>query len=80
MPAEERAQGEGTVYRDMDGNVYGHQPGENNWYRFHGGKAEKIGQHPQIDRKPIIADTQGLFHREFPDGKRLAATAIWSNA
>ncbi|MHB0955126.1 MAG: NHL repeat-containing protein [Pirellulaceae bacterium] len=71
VPAQERAQGEGYVYRDLNGKVYGHPPGENNWYCFHGGTAVKIGDRPTINRKPIISDTQGLFHGEFPNGNRL---------
>ncbi len=71
LPADERAQGTGYVYRDVDGNVYGHHPGENNWYRFHAGTAVKIGTLQQIHAKPIISSSQGLFHRDFPDGSHV---------
>jgi hypothetical protein len=71
VPDRDRAQGAGFVYRDVDGKVYGRQPGENNWYCFHAGTAEPIGEHRTINRKPIISDTQGLFHRDFPNGDRL---------
>jgi len=71
VPPTERTQGSGYVYRDTDGNVYGHHPGKDNWYRFHAGTAEKIGTHTNVRPKPIISSTQGLFHRDFPDGKRL---------
>ena len=71
VPRSERTQGSGYVYRDTDGKVYGHHPAEDNWYRFYTGTAEKIGTHEHIRPKPIISSTQGLFHRDFPDGKKL---------
>ncbi len=71
IPQSEPTKGFGYVYRDVDGAVYGHHPGADNWYRFHGGTAEEIGKHEQIKMKPIITSSQGLFHREFPDGKML---------
>ncbi len=71
LPSTERAQGYGYVYRDVDGNVYGHHPGENNWYRLHAGNAVKIGQHDHLRIKPMITSSQGLFHQEFPDGSQL---------
>ncbi len=70
VPAEDRAQGEATVYRDLDGTVYGHQPADK-WYRFHGGKMEKIAQPAVINKKPIITDSQSLFHRELPNGDKV---------
>ena len=71
IPQTEPTKGYGYVYRNVDGKVYGHHPGTDNWYRFHGGAAEKIGKHEPIEIKPIIASSQGLFHRDFPDGKKL---------
>lgn len=71
VPRTERTQGAGYVYRDLDGKVYGHHPGADNWYRFHAGTAERIGKHQHIKQKPIISSSQGLFHRDFPDGKKL---------
>lgn len=68
VPAAERTQGEGYVYRNLDGTVYGHHPGTDNWYRFHAGSAERIGAHQRANPKPIIAGSQGLFHLGFPDG------------
>ncbi len=67
------AKGCGYVVRDMDGRVYAHHPGEEVWYRFYEGKAEKLGKHDRVNAKPIITSNQGLFHREFPDGSRLLA-------
>jgi|GEM_PF-576935 len=73
IPEDERAKGRGDVYRDMNGKVYGQPaPGaEDSWYEFYRGEGKKIGKHERIQKKPIITSSQGLFHREFPDGKRL---------
>ncbi len=73
IPEEERAKGAGYVYRDMDGKVYGHAVGGDNWYEFYQGKGKKIGKHETIKPKPIITSSQGLFYRNFPDGKQLKA-------
>ncbi|MFQ5809978.1 MAG: hypothetical protein ACE5JM_10200 [Armatimonadota bacterium] len=73
VPEDERGKGSGYVYRDRNGKVYG-QPvrGQaDNWYELYRGEAKKIGKHERIDAKPIITSSQGLFHRAFPDGKRL---------
>ena len=71
VPEEERTQGAGYVYRDVNGKVYGHVRGGDNWYEFHKGQDKKIGKHAAIKPKPIITSHQGLFHRDFPDGKKL---------
>jgi len=72
IPEDERVRGYGQVYRDVNGKVYGYPGGEEgNWYELYKGQAKKIGQRPEIQQKPIITSSQGLFHREFPDGKRL---------
>ncbi len=70
IPDDERGKGSGYVYRDMDGKVYGHVSSAN-WYEFYKGEGKKIGTHDQIQPKPIITSHQGLFHRNFPDGKIL---------
>jgi streptogramin lyase len=72
LPDEERAKGAASVYRDVDGKVYGRPAGAgDNWYEFHQGQFKKIGKHEPTRRKPIITGSQGLFHRDFPDGKKL---------
>jgi len=71
IPQAELAKGYGYVYRDVDGKVYGHHPGKNDWYRFVNRTAEKIGDHAKINKKPIISSSQGLFHVDFPDGAKL---------
>lgn len=65
------AKGCASVYRDMDGKVYGQHPGESGWYRLYEGTAEKMDKHDRRRAKPIIAGSQGLFHQGFPDGSRL---------
>lgn len=73
LPETERGKGNACVYRDLDGKVYGAPlPGaEDGWYELHKGASRKIGPPPQKREKPIITSSQGLFHRDFPDGKRL---------
>jgi len=72
VPENERGHGSGVVIRDVNGRVYGHlSNGEDNWYEFHNGRAKKIGKAPAIDKKPIITSSQGLFHRDFPNGMKL---------
>jgi len=73
IPEAERVKGSASVYRDVNGKVYGHSgSGEpDDWYELHGGRATRIAQPEHIEKKPVITGSQGLFHREFPDGKRL---------
>ena len=68
----ERVHGSGTVYRDLNGKVYGHVGGDGGkWYELYQGKSRAIDHAPDIRKKPIITSSQGLFHRDFPDGKIL---------
>jgi len=72
IPEDQRVHGEGVVYRDLNGKVYGWPGGsEDNWYEFHRGQARRIGKRPAIRAKPIITGSQSLFHRDFPDGSRI---------
>ena len=75
VPEGERDKGHSPVIRDLNGKVYGQGvPGEDGaWYELYDGKAQKLVQAPELDPKPYIAESQGLFHREFPDGKRLVS-------
>jgi len=76
IPESERIQGCALVYRDINGKVYG-TPGRvypegksDTWYELYNGQATKIPK-PNIQKKPIIAASQNLFHTSFPDGKQL---------
>ncbi|MFV2070946.1 MAG: hypothetical protein ACC645_28600, partial [Pirellulales bacterium] len=72
VPETDRVHGSGTVYRDLNGKVYGHNGGgDGQWYELYKGQSRIIDQAPTIRKKPIITSSQGLFHRDFPDGKRL---------
>lgn len=70
-PEDERAQGSGYVHRAVDGKVYGQPNPKGPWYVFYQGAATKLEKKPTVAKKPYIASHQGLFHREFPDGKRM---------
>ena len=73
IPEDQRVKGAGSVYRDRNGMVYGHTGSgkPEDWYQLYDGEAKKISQPENIDKKPIVTSSQGLFHTEFPDGKRL---------
>ncbi len=70
--ASERVKGYAPLQRDQDGKVYGCAPGNGNdgWIEFHKGEARKVGKHT-AKPKPIIAGSQSLVHRDFPDGRKL---------
>jgi len=75
LKEEERKRGYAGVYRDMNGKVYGQSLQNSNgdeWYEFYKGMRRDI-IHKQDLRKPktYISGSQGLFHSEFPDGKRI---------
>ena len=69
----ERKRGYGYVYRNLDGKVYGQamQGNSEPWYEFYKGNGRKIGKHNLLNPKTFITGNQGLFHREFPDGKKI---------
>ena len=71
----ERATGTAHVYRDLNGKVYGLPlaTADSGWYELYEGKGVKIDKLAEQHPKPIITSTQGLFHRQFPDGKELQA-------
>ena len=73
LAEEERAQAHAPVYRDLNGKVYGHPSGqgEQGWMELYEGKRRDIPKPANPAPKPIIEGSQGLFHRDFPDGKRL---------
>ena len=77
LPESERVPGvSANIYRDLDGKVYGllNQDGDwdkEQWYALHGGKAVKLDGAPPRRNKPIICGLQGLFHKDFPSGRKI---------
>lgn len=70
----ERKRGCAFVYRDMNDKVYGQPLPDKNgvWYELYKGVRRTISKH-HAKPKPIITGNQGLFHRDFPDGKKIKA-------
>lgn len=70
LPQNERKLGQAMVYRDLNGKVYGQTTGnvDNEWYELYKGEGKKIGLYTKRRIKPINTGSQGLFHRNFPDG------------
>lgn len=75
IPEDKRLQGYANVYRDLDGKVYGQPVSgvDDNWIAFHQGKAQPVGVLKQKREKSYITGSQGLFHRDFPDGKQVVS-------
>jgi len=73
LAEDDRVKGAGTVYRDLNGKVYGHSGSgkPSDWFEFYRGEFTRLDAAPDVNRKPIITSSQGLFHQEFPDGSRL---------
>lgn len=70
VPEDQRITGAGVVTRDVNGKVYGNGGPAELWYELYEGQATPIAK-PTINPKPIITDSQSLFHVAFPDGKVL---------
>src|SRR5690606_9010286 len=68
------------VYRDLDGKVYGKslRTDTDGWYEFYEGNRRPIGTHTPRP-KAIITETQVLFHRDFPDGKKIKSLDLLTN-
>lgn len=75
IPEPERITGSGYVCRYTNGRVYGHAGtgAKDAWYEFYNGEGAKTEEPAQLQKKPIITDSQTLFYTQFPDGKRLRA-------
>lgn len=71
VPEEKRVKGSGFVVRANDGKVYGHGGADTDWYELHNGVATSIEKPAAIDIKPYITSSQGLFHTQFPSGRKL---------
>ncbi len=74
LSEDERVHGSGHVYRDLNGKVYGHAGGSDpDWFELYRGARRPVGALEDRNEKPIVTGSQGLFHRDFPDGKRIIA-------
>ena len=70
----ERVHGSGHVYRDLNGRVYGHSgDSDTGWFELYKGARRPVGAIEQQNEKPVVTGSQGLFHRDFADGKRIVA-------
>lgn len=67
----ERLKGSGVVIRDLNGKVYGHAGAAAQWLELYEGKRTDLADKPDVQPKPIITSHQGLFHTQFPSGRRL---------
>ena len=74
----ERSQAHAPVYRDLNGKVYGHTSGgsEDGWMELYRGVRTDVGRIENRREKPVIAGSQGLFHTDFPDGRRMVACSL----
>ncbi len=68
----ERTHGTPRLLRDVNGKVYARLP-NGTWYELYRGQARRLDSAPKIRAKRYIAGSQGLWHRFFPDGKRLVS-------
>ncbi len=75
LAAGERVQAYAHVYRDRDGKVYGHTGGaaDAGWMELYRGRRRDIARSAAPAPRPIIAGSQALCHRDFPNGDRLVA-------
>ena len=78
LTEDERTHAHALVYRDLNGRVYGHTSGgsEDGWMELYRGKRTDVGRIENRSEKPIIAGSQGLFHTDFPDGKRMVSCSL----
>ena len=70
LPQAEQVKGSASLFRDMNGKVYGSN-GSDVWYELYRGDAQRIPKPQRTHAKPYISASQSLFHRLFPDGKLL---------
>ena len=74
----ERTLGHATVYRDLDGKVYGQPQSEvdDAWMELYKGRRTDIGSRAEKRKKPCITGAQSLFHRELPNGRVVSAVDL----
>jgi hypothetical protein len=71
IPEEQRGHGRAVVERDRNGKVYGWY--NDLWWELYKGEAKRIEKPEKRNPKRYIAGTQGLFHRQAPDGTELVS-------
>ncbi len=73
LPEAKRVIAMASVYRDQTGKVYGHTGSGNDedWYEFHKGEVKEISNPGNLNKVTHITSSQGLFHTDFPDGRKL---------
>ncbi|MGI5818615.1 MAG: hypothetical protein ACOX9R_11025 [Armatimonadota bacterium] len=76
IPEEERVHGYPPIDRYQDGKAYA-KAGEQ-WYELYDGVATKIDAAPEGAKKPIIASSQSLYHRDFGTGHTLRSLDLVS--
>ncbi|MFP3903980.1 MAG: PQQ-binding-like beta-propeller repeat protein [Armatimonadota bacterium] len=62
------------VYPYVNGRVYGYAPSPadgQQWYELYDGEARKMDGAPDVEQKNVITGTQGLRHRDLPNGERV---------
>jgi hypothetical protein len=74
LAAAERFLGVPPLARDQNGKVYGQSFRKEGavWLELYQGRRRNVAPPPALRPRPIIAGSQGLEHRQFPSGKRLA--------
>lgn len=64
----------GTLWRGVDGKVYARMPGGAgpDWFRLHGGKAERFSENPTVERQFEFSESQlGAIYHKFSDGREV---------
>ena len=79
LEESERKRGSAYLYRDVNGKVYGQPLRDSSvdWYEFYQGRRRKTGRQHSLHPKSIITGSQGLFHRHFPDGKKIGTLDLF---
>lgn len=78
LPEDERVQASATVYRGENGKVYASDGStlDDAWLELYEGKATRMAKPEDVTWKSYITGSQGLFHRNFPDGKILRVCSL----
>lgn len=71
----QRSQGTAYVYAALDGRVYGQalHKRDQPWLELYEGRCRSVPVASVASPRRCVAGSQGLFHDEFPDGRKLLA-------